>query len=181
MQSPTVFLVQNLQTVLNCPQYSVRHPSAHIVIVHMLTNDVMHQLESLAVTIQSMGKTCIFLAPSPLLQKDLIVSAVYSLHEWLKYFCNATGHGFISNFDYFWNRHDLYKPNLKGTKKLQNFIQHIAFNFDWSLPRHNPASETTPVRNVEYLPLGPADQSPINATYRPRCFNSTTRANLVQE
>lgn len=122
-----------------------RHPSAHILIVHESTNDVMDkesvilrdQLKSLAITTQSLGRTCIFSGPIPAPSKSPEhFSRLYSLHEWLKCFCTATGHGFISNFDCFWTRYDLFKPdglhpNRKGTKQLaKNFIQHIAFNWD---------------------------------------------------
>lgn len=121
------------------------HPSAHTIIVHIGTNDVMdkhsvklhNQLESLAVTIQSLGKTCIFSGPFPTPSKSPErFSRLYILHEWLKTFCTATRLGFISNFDYFWTRHDLYKsdglhPNTKGVKQLtKNIILHIAFNSD---------------------------------------------------
>lgn len=121
------------------------HPSAHTLMVHVGTNDVMDkqstklriQLESLAITIQSLGKTCVFSGPIPTLSKSSErFSRLYSLHEWLKNFCTATGQGFISHFDFFWTRHGLYNsdglhPNIKGVKQLtKNIIQYIAFNSD---------------------------------------------------
>lgn len=96
------------------------HPCAHTLIVHLSTNDVVDkqsvmlrdQLESLAIKTQSLGRTSIFsgpvLAPS---KSPKHFSRLYSLHEWLKCYCTATGHGFLGNFDCFWTRHHLHKPD----------------------------------------------------------------------
>lgn len=124
------------------------HPSAHTLIVHVGTNDVMDKqsvklyehFESLALKIQDLGKTCIFSGPIPTspLKGSERFSRLVSLHEWLKYFCLATGYGFISQFDSFWTRPDLYKPdglhpNIKGVKLFTtNLIYHIAFNFNYN-------------------------------------------------
>ena len=119
------------------------YPSAHTLIFHVCTNDVMSrqsaklrfQLESLAITIQSLGKTFIFSGPIPAPSKGPEhFSRLWSIHEWMKTFCIATGNGFISNFDCFWTRVDLYKSdglhlNAKGSNQLnRNLIQFIAFN-----------------------------------------------------
>ncbi len=114
------------------------HPTAHSLIFHVGTNNLMSKqsvilhdhLESLAITVQSLGKTCIYSGPVSAPSKSPEhFSRLYSLHEWLKCLCTATGHGFISNFDSLWTRLVLYKPdglhpNMKGVRQLtQNFIQ----------------------------------------------------------
>ena len=119
------------------------HPSAHIVILHTGTNDVMsrqslklhHDLESLVNTIESLGKICVLSGPVPTLSKSSErFSRLYSLHMWMQNFATATGLGFVSNFDWFWTEHELFKTdglhlNRKGTEKLiHNFINFIAFS-----------------------------------------------------
>ena len=119
------------------------HPSVHTVISHSGTNDVMsrqssklyYDLESLATTVESLGRRFIFSGPTPSVSKSSEhFSRLYSLHQWLENFSTATGYGFISHFDSFWTRWDLFKHdglhlNRKGTGILiHNLINFIAFN-----------------------------------------------------
>lgn len=119
------------------------HPSINIVIIHVGTNDVMarsslrlqDELETLCFTIESIGKRCIMSGPIPFnSNQSERFSRLYSLHNWLKNFCYAAGHDFISNFDLFWTNSSLYSqdgvhPNTKGIQQLtMNFIQFIAFS-----------------------------------------------------
>lgn len=96
------------------------HPSAHTLTVHLSTNNVMDkqsvmlrdQLESLAIKTQSLGRTGIFSGPVLASSKSPEhFSRLYSLHDWLKCYCSVTGHGFLGNFDCFWTRRHLYKPD----------------------------------------------------------------------
>lgn len=117
------------------------HPSVNTVIVHVGTNDVMArssiklqtELESLCLAIERLGKRCVMSGPIPLISwKHERFSRLYSLHNFLKNLCYATGQGFISNFDIFWTNAKLYRsdglhPNKKGTQELtKNVIHFIA-------------------------------------------------------
>ncbi len=119
------------------------HPSVHAVISHSGTNNVMsrhsaklhHDLESLATTVESLGKRFILSGPIPSMSKSSErFSHLFSLHQWLENFTSATGFGYISHFDSFWTRCDLFRhdglhPNMKGTNVLtHNLINFIAFN-----------------------------------------------------
>ncbi len=54
--------------------------------------ETLYSLECLAITIQNLCKTCIFSGAIPTLSKSPEhFSRLYSLHEWLKTFCTATG------------------------------------------------------------------------------------------
>lgn len=120
------------------------HPSIHTVISHSGTNDVMtrhsiklhHDLESLATTVESLGKNFLFSGPIPSLSKSERFSRLFSLHQWMENFCTATGLGFISHFDSFWTKRDLFKHdglhlNKRGTGVLsRNLINFIAFNLN---------------------------------------------------
>ena len=83
------------------------HPSVHHILLHMGTNDVMsrqsvklhHDLESLVITIESLGKICVLSGPIPTLSKSSErFSRHYSLHHWMRNFTTATGLDVISNF-----------------------------------------------------------------------------------
>lgn len=150
LQSTQLPLSLSLSLFLSLPQRLVvnflSYPRSQLtLIIHMGTNYVMQrqsiilhdQLESLALTIQSLSKICVFSGPIPApFISDEHFSCLFALHEWLKCFCTATGLGFICNFDCFWTSHALYKPdglhlNTIGTRQLaQNFIRHTAFNSD---------------------------------------------------
>lgn len=121
------------------------HPSIHTVISHSGTNDVMsrhsiklhHDLESLATTVECLGRRFILSGPIPSLSKSSErFSRLFSLHQWMENFSTATGLAFISHFDSFWTRQDLFKHdglhlNKRGTGVLiQNFINFIAFNLN---------------------------------------------------
>lgn len=98
------------------------HPSAHTVFVHVATNDIklkrsiklQHDMELLAVTVESLGKHFNIWADS--ISKKRFFSILIS---------GCRGYalplfGFIDHFDAFWNRRDLYKknnlhPSKKGT------------------------------------------------------------------
>lgn len=119
------------------------HLSAHTVLLHTGTNDVMsrqslklhHDLESLVNTVESLGKICVLSGPVPtLLKSSECCSHLFSLHMWMQNFATATGLGFVSNFDCFWTEHELFKTdglhlNRKGSeKRIHNFINFIAFS-----------------------------------------------------
>lgn len=61
------------------------------------------ELESLCYTVESLGKLCVMSGPIPTISSSSEqFSGLYHLHSWLKNFCSAAGHDFISNFNYFW-------------------------------------------------------------------------------
>ena len=79
------------------------HPTVNIVIVHVGTNDVMarssirlqDELETLCLTIESLGKRCILSDPIPFNSRESErFSRVYSLHNWLKNFCQMAGYDY---------------------------------------------------------------------------------------
>ena len=130
-----------LDLLVHIPAIIERHPSAHTVIVHVGTNDIRcrqsiklrDEYELLAVTIESLGKICIFSGLIPTLRRSSeMFSRLYSADQWLSNFCLACGYGYINHFDSFWNRIDLYKhdnlhPNNKGTTVLAtNFSCHLS-------------------------------------------------------
>ena len=125
------------------PVFIDLYPSVHTVLLHTGTNDVMarrslklyHDLESLILTVESLGKRCVLSGPIPtLLKSSERFSRLFGLHTWMQNFTTAAGHGFISNFDYFWTERDLFKAdglhlNRKGSERLtKNFINFIAFS-----------------------------------------------------
>ena len=125
------------------PSLLNRHSSVNTVIAHVGTNDVMarnsvklqNELETLCLTVESLGKRCIMSGPIPLSSSNSErFSRLHSLHTWLKQFCNLAGHDFIANFDIFWTKSFLYRsdgvhPNKLGLLELTtNFIQFIAFS-----------------------------------------------------
>ncbi len=88
------------------PVLTKLHPSAHILIFHVWSNDVLNgqsvksheQLESLATTVQSLGKTSVFSGPIRASSKSSEhFGCLIQIHDWLKIFCIATEHGFINN------------------------------------------------------------------------------------
>ena len=94
------------------------HPSVHTVLVHMGMNDVMsrqshrlhYELESLVSTVESLGRRCVLSGPLPCMSKSSErFSPLFSLHQWMLNFSTATGVGFISHFDSFWTKQDLFK------------------------------------------------------------------------
>ena len=120
-----------------------RHPTASILIFHVGSNDVsnrnsiklMDELKSLATTVQSLGKSCIFSGPIPAPSKSAEhFSRLVSLHEWQKAFCTENDMGFVNNFDSFWTQKHLYKkdglhPSPQGTNLLIiHYINFIAFS-----------------------------------------------------
>lgn len=93
------------------------------------------ELESLALTIESLGKRCVLSGPTPVMSKGSErFSRLSSLHLWMENFTTATGLGFISHFDSFWTKRDMFRLdglhlNREGAGKLtQNFTTLIAFN-----------------------------------------------------
>ncbi len=119
------------------------HPTVHTVICHTGTCNVTgrqsiklhYDLESLATTIESLGRRCVLSGPTPVMSKGSErFSRLFSLHQWLENFTTATGLGFISHFDSFWTKREMFRPdglhlNRKGTGQLtQNLINFVAFN-----------------------------------------------------
>ena len=119
------------------------HPTVTIVILHFGTNYVMdrssaklHQeTEELCLKVESLGKRCLLSGPIPsLLRGSEYFSRLYGFHQWLRNFCIAAGFNFISHFDSFWSRkdlfdNDLFHPNRNGVRKLTfNFLNCIAFD-----------------------------------------------------
>lgn len=118
------------------------HPSALTLVFHVGSNDVLDRsstalrihLEALSLVVTSTGRTCVFSGPLPAPSKNPEhFSRAYSLHTWMKSFCSVAGHGFISHFDCFWTRSDLYRdglhPNRVGLKQLTaNFAEHLTPN-----------------------------------------------------
>ena len=121
------------------------HPSIHTVISHSGTNDVMsrhssklhYDLESLAITVESLGRRFILSGPIPSLSKSSErFSRLFSLHKWMENFSTATGLSSISHFDSFWTKRVLFKHdglhlNKRGTGVFsRNLINFIAFNLN---------------------------------------------------
>uniref|UniRef100_A0A667WT91 SGNH hydrolase-type esterase domain-containing protein n=1 Tax=Myripristis murdjan TaxID=586833 RepID=A0A667WT91_9TELE len=103
------------------------HPSVLTVIAHTGTNDVMsrqstklhYELESLASTVESLGRRCVLSGPTPVFMRSSErFSRLFSLHSWLENFTMATGLGFISHFDSFWIRRDLFKHDVNTISSI---------------------------------------------------------------
>lgn len=121
------------------------HTSVHTVISHSGCNDIMarqstllqYELESLVFTVERLGRRCVLSGHTPVITNSSEhFSRLLALHSWIDNITTATGTGFISNFDSFWNRQDLFNYdglhlNSNGSGKLQhNYITFIAFNHD---------------------------------------------------
>ena len=151
---------------LHIPALLDRHPTVHTVIVHVGTNDIMSRqsiklqsdFESLTLTLESLGKTCILTGPIPSPGKGSErFSRLLSLHCWLINFCTATGHEFVNNFDSFWHRGDLYKkdtihPNSDGVN---------------GVPPGSPTARTQPAISQADLDPPPVRHIPVIINNRP--------------
>ena len=145
LASPTVCLMVRLVISSSFCLKFFTHTSVKIVIIHTGNNEMMFRqsaklhldLEEICFLIETLGKRCIVSGPlpSPSMGSEYI-SRLYGLHQWLCHFCLAAGFNFISNFDSFWTRHDLFNtdrfyPNREGIRLLtSNLLKYIAFGID---------------------------------------------------
>ena len=95
------------------------------------------EFEELCFKIESLGMCCILSGPIPPPSRGSeYFSRLYGLHQWLCHFCRAAGFNFISNFDSFWTRHDLFNtdrfhPSREGIRLLtSSLLNYIAFGID---------------------------------------------------
>lgn len=121
-----------LDVLEHAPAIVEQHPSVHTVIIHVGANDVMKRqserlrsdFETLITTVEGLGKKCILSGPIPSMGRGSErFSRLFGLHCWLQNYCIATGIGYIDNFDLFWTRSDLFRPdgihpNGLGVKQL---------------------------------------------------------------
>ena len=125
------------------PNTLQQHPSVHTVIINAGINDIRCKqsakmrtdYEAIAVSIEDLGKNCIFSGLFPTLyHSSESFSRLYSIDKWLCNFCQACGYGYIDLFDSFWKRTRLYRdklhPNDEGLKTLASKISSHLTNID---------------------------------------------------
>ncbi len=137
------------------------HPSVHTVIVHVGIN--WRHVEAILKTAlctgasdrhswaTSLRRRCVLSGPTPTMTSSSeCFIHLFSLHLWMQNFTTATGLGFISNFDSFWTKWDLFKydglhPNRKGTRKPIYNFNFIAFSHNWWCPQQDPTQHPSSV------------------------------------
>ena len=107
-----------------------------------------YELESLASTLESLGKRCVLSGPIPTMTKSSErFSRLFNLHLMLNV-TTAPGLSFISHFDSFWTEKDLFKYDGRHLNRkvtgilIGNFINFIYFSLNLWFPLQDPAQHS---------------------------------------